>query len=140
LASSNACEGDSGSPAIDNRGRSFAMAVRSNASCSETAYLQLGRYFDWLASNVAGIAAAHGRSTPAWALVNQQSGDGGTPLDSGVAPVATAADKAGASVSGGGCALTRVGAKPMWGMQLLMLTGLAVMVVRRKTLKLDAAQ
>jgi hypothetical protein len=142
LASSNACEGDSGSPAFDNGDRSFAMAVRGNANCSETAYLQLGTYFDWLASNVIAVATAQGRSAPAWALGNQQLVDTGTPLDSGVDPGATVPTGPGSGgfVTAGGCTVNSGGREATSGMQLLlMLTGFAAMVARRKALKSDRA-
>lgn len=135
LASSNACEGDSGSPAIDSTGRSFAMAVRSNGNCSETAYLQLGTYIDWLASNVIDVATAQGRSAPAWALGKQQLVDNDTPLDSGVDPGATepAGPGPGDFVTGGGCTVNPGGQKPRLRMPLLlMLAGLAAMVAGRK--------
>ena len=143
LANSYACEGDSGSPAIDSADRSFAMAVRSNITCSETAYLQLGAYYDWLASNVIAVATAQGRDAPAWALGNPLPVDNSTPLDSGadLGAAATTELRPRDLVTGGGCTVNSGGRKPKPGMQLLlMLTGLAAMVARRKTPKSNTVE
>jgi V8-like Glu-specific endopeptidase len=68
LARSGACEGDSGGPAFDADGHVFAMAVRSSADCSETAYLQMSSYLTWVARNAIDVAAASHHDAPAWAV------------------------------------------------------------------------
>jgi hypothetical protein len=66
LAQSGACEGDSGGPARDTAGAVFAIAVRSTADCSESAYLTLDGYREWLASAVEYAAERGGFERPAW--------------------------------------------------------------------------
>lgn len=68
LAASGACDGDSGSPAIDAHGQVLAMAVRNSVDCSDTAHLQLPPNIQWLASNTAPVARADNRDVPQWAL------------------------------------------------------------------------
>ena len=67
LAKSGACEGDSGGPALNRDGNVFAIAVRSQSDCAQTAYLELEPHLPWLAHNAADIAAAQGLSIPEWA-------------------------------------------------------------------------
>lgn len=106
LAHSGACEGDSGSPAIDAQGRDFAMAVRSSNDCSETAYLQLAGYAPWIASNAVDVATAHQRSAPQWALDAIAQGDAGSAHDGSDA--ATSTNDAGRLYAyGGGCSMSQ---------------------------------
>ena len=106
LAHSGACEGDSGSPAIDAEGRSFAMAVRSSTDCSETAYLQLAGYTLWIATNAVDVATAHQRSAPRWALDTiAQSDAGSAKSDSDAA--ANTNDAGRLYAYGGGCSVSK---------------------------------
>jgi hypothetical protein len=123
LARSGACEGDSGSPAIDDSGRTFAMAVRSSADCSETAYLQLGPHIQWLAANAIEVAAADHQAPPQWAsdvhLANVADAADGTLVDTTPTHVAP----------GCSCNLQRYRANP--GALLVILVSLLRMLGRR---------
>jgi hypothetical protein len=133
LASSNACEGDSGSPAIDQQGRSFAMAVRSNSDCSQTAYLQMAPCFTWLANNVAATASAQGRDVPSWAAVVQSPSDSGIQQeDTDAALPSPAASPIVEVAGGGGCAIYQGKSNPNPMRQLLVVLACLVMVKRRR--------
>jgi len=117
LASSGACAGDSGSPAIDESGRAFAMAVRSSNDCSETAYLQFAPHLRWLATNVTEVAGADSRTPPTWAsdaLYPSDAPDAGNPYGTAGIPMA--------DTSGCGCALHRQrGSSASWLATLLLV-------------------
>jgi hypothetical protein len=66
LTRSGGCEGDSGGPAIDANGSVFAIAARSSADCSESAYLTLASYAGWLKTATRYAAEAGEFDVPAW--------------------------------------------------------------------------
>jgi hypothetical protein len=123
LATSGACEGDSGGPAIGGDGRVFALASRSNATCSETAYLTLGSHWLWLTSAVR-LAASNGQyEVPEWAT------DAAT--STGTEPVA-AVHATGARLAGGACSVIGHGSSGR-AASLFGIVGLAAaMWVRRR--------
>ncbi len=64
LAESGACQGDSGGPALDDEGRIFALASRSEDDCSTTAYQPLGPHLNWLTEAAAEAANLADREPP----------------------------------------------------------------------------
>lgn len=107
LATSGACEGDSGGPAIARDGTVFAMAVRSRADCGETAYLGFKAQSAWLAHNTADIANAQGIPVPAWAASIFAPTSEPTPTTNTDAAVAPDAARELVAYGGGCSTLTR---------------------------------
>jgi hypothetical protein len=67
FANTGACEGDSGGPAVNDKGQVFAIASRSTADCSKTTYVTFSQHLDWL-RNAAQQAAQEGKvNVPDWA-------------------------------------------------------------------------
>jgi hypothetical protein len=69
LAESGVCEGDSGGPAIDAKGRAFAIASRTADDCSETAYVTFSEHFKWLATATREGAEIGNVDVPDWAKI-----------------------------------------------------------------------
>lgn len=128
LAVSGACAGDSGSPAIDDRGRAFAMAVRSSTDCSETAYLQLRTHIEWLALSVYELAAETNREVPQWASDVRAKSDLGL-SDAGLSDGATGETLGRTPPVGCGCASSK--ANPRCG--VLAVLGLLAAVRSRRS-------
>jgi hypothetical protein len=61
------CRGDSGSPALDERGRVFGVASRGDSACTESVYSELAAHADWLVGSAREAAAELGHASPSWA-------------------------------------------------------------------------
>jgi trypsin len=100
------CAGDSGSPAIDGRGRVFGITSRGPSGCDDPVYGGLVGHRAWLVG-VAGRAAKRGHvATPGWAI------DGATATGASQLEAATASSCAAAPgrATGEGAALVGLAA------------------------------
>jgi len=104
LATSGACEGDSGGPAFASEGSVFAIAVRSRADCEQTAYLGLAQHGAWLAQNAADVAKQKDIAVPTWAVTILASLEQ-HPMDAADASVTPLQPERVLLAYGGGCSV-----------------------------------